>query len=613
MSKTATIAISTLLFGACAISAFPAARPEPPLKHRLAGKAHIAMLEKRIPELMALAGVPGMSIALIEDGRVVWSRGFGVRSSKTGQPVGERTAFVAASLTKPFFACLAMKLVEAGQIDLDRPLVTYAPADVIAGNFLKHPLDAAGFQADRFAKITARMVLSHSSGLPHGGPRNPMPILFAPGEKFRYSAEGYEYLQRVLEHVTGKPLAELARELLIGPLGMKDSAMAWEDSLAADAVVGHDLLGATIGEFRKRTQAHAAASLYTTAADYGRFVAALMDGRLLLPKTTAAMLAPQVAVKENLSWSLGFGIERTGGGTAFWQWGDDQLFRNYIVAYPEKRTALVYLTNSQNGLAIGQALLDLAIGGGRDQGLAFLNYERHDSPAGMLLRAARDRGVEAALRLFREACARDPRAFANQDLNMLGYALMGGGRIPEAVAALKANAEAFPDLANVWDSLAEACMKGGDDEQALRFYRKAVETAGSDKRSDPAFLERLVQEAGATAERLEKRLQRRLGKEEAAKLYGRFCGDFLFEIPGVGAMTVRVFVADGLFWGKAQDGIAGDRAEFIPVAGKPLEFELDSPTVGMLDWEFLIDGQGAVVGARFFQPQMNLRAEGIRK
>jgi CubicO group peptidase (beta-lactamase class C family) len=155
-----------------------------PLKTALDRREQIAALEKTIPALMETAGIPGMSIALIRDGEVIWSRGFGVKKSKTGEPVKDDTVFEAASLTKPFLAFLAMKFVQDGKLDLDKPLVAYAPEDYIVQNFVRHPLNKEGFRYDLFKKITARMVLSHSSGLPHGESRMPYGQRIQPTRKY---------------------------------------------------------------------------------------------------------------------------------------------------------------------------------------------------------------------------------------------------------------------------------------------------------------------------------------------------------------------------------------------------------------------------------------------
>jgi CubicO group peptidase (beta-lactamase class C family) len=584
-----------------------------PLKTNVDLREHIAALEKAIPTLMETAGVPGMSIALIRDGEVVWSRGFGVKNTKTGEPVKDDTVFEAASLTKPFFAFLAMKFVEDGKLDLDKPLVTYAPEDYIVQNFIRHPVDKEGFRYDLFKKITARMVLSHSSGLPHGEPRMPLPIFFEPGKQYKYSAEGYEYLQVVVEHLAGEPLDEIMRKRVIEPFGMKDSSMVWREAYETQAAVGHDCFADTTGELRKRTKADAAATLYTTAADYAQFVAALMNNRGLEKSTIKKMLSPQIKVEKNVSWSLGFGLERTPNGKAFWQWGDYGIFRNYIAAYPEKKIGVVYLTNSENGLSIGQEVLDLAIGGGEDYGLGHLEYPRYHSPFMALVRTIRTQGINEALRFYQEQRKQDPTYFKESDLNRLGYTLMNGGREGEAVEILKMNAEAFPDSANVYDSLAEAYMTSGDDGQAVLFYKRAIEMAPRDKNSDKAFLESLVKGAREKVERLEKRISRKLGDKEAEKKYARFLGNWEYDVPGFGKLVLRVFVADGLLWGSVEGGVLGRRAEFIPVEGKPLEFKLDSPALGLFDHKFIADDKGAVVKSEFYLPSANIKGTGFKK
>jgi hypothetical protein len=181
------------------------------------------------------------------------------------------------------------------------------------------------------------------------------------------------------------------------------------------------------------------------------------------------------------------------------------------------------------------------------------------------------------------------------------------------VEILKLNAESFPESANVYDSLAEATMKIGDDGQAVLLYKKAIETASRDQKADKAFLERLATGARERVEKLEKRSKRRLGGEEAEKKYSRFTGSWQFDVQGHGLMIIKVFVADGLLWGSAEGGVLGDRAEFIPVEGRSLEFKLDSPDQGLIDWEFIEDEKGTIIKTQFYLQSMNLKAFGIKK
>ena len=195
-----------------------------PLKTDVPKEKLVAALERSIPDLMKKANIPGLTIAVVRDGKLLWTKGFGVKSTKTNEPVTEDTIFEAASLTKPFFAYAAMKMVESGELSLDRPLCEYLPREKIEQG-LGHSLDLEGFRGDWLRKITARMVLSHSSGLPHGERGKPFPIFFEPGTRYRYSADGYFYLQQVMEHLKGQSLDALMQKMAIDPLGMTASHM----------------------------------------------------------------------------------------------------------------------------------------------------------------------------------------------------------------------------------------------------------------------------------------------------------------------------------------------------------------------------------------------------
>jgi CubicO group peptidase (beta-lactamase class C family) len=478
-----------------------------PLKTDLGREKLIGHLEKALPELMKKADIPGMSIAVIQDGKIIWTEGFGIKNTKTGEPVNKDTVFEAASLTKPFFAYVAMKLVESRELDLDKPLVEYVPEDYLVKEYIRHPMELEGFRSDWFRRITARMVLSHSSGLPHGESRKPLPIFFEPGTQYRYSADGYMYLQRVIEHLRGESLTGIMRELAIEPLEMEHSSMVWQERYETQSAVGHDVMSETNGRFRKRRAPHAAATLYTTAEDYAKFVVAMMNDVGLKSTTIAEMLTPQINVDKDVFWGLGFGLEKTPNGKAFWQWGDYGIFRNYVVAYKEKKIGVVYLTNGFNGLSIGGDVVKNAIGGGDDLGLAYLDYARYDSPTMQIVRAAKDKEVEEVVGLFQKLRKEHPDDFAESDINNLGYFLMNAGRVPAAIEIFKINAEYYPNSANVYDSLAEAYMNNGDTDLAIKYYKKALETVPKDSTTDKDLLERVKQGASEKLKELEAKKQ----------------------------------------------------------------------------------------------------------
>ncbi|MEP7290270.1 MAG: serine hydrolase domain-containing protein, partial [Chloroflexota bacterium] len=149
----------------------------------------VPLLEQRIPQVMIQRSVPGLSAVLFSDTAIVWSQGFGVSNTVTQKPVTTETIFEGASLSKPVTAYAALKLCAQGKLALDRSLATYLSED------------------DELAasKITLQHVLSHSTGLPNWrGRSQPIRIQSEPGARFGYSGEGYVYLQRVIERITGQ-------------------------------------------------------------------------------------------------------------------------------------------------------------------------------------------------------------------------------------------------------------------------------------------------------------------------------------------------------------------------------------------------------------------------
>jgi CubicO group peptidase (beta-lactamase class C family) len=320
----------------------------------------------------------------------------------------------------------------------------------------------------------------------------------------RYSADGYYYLQKVIEHIKGEPLEEIMRKMVIEPLKMSNSSMVWQERYEKMAAVGHNIFSETDGNFRKRTEAHAAASLYTTARDYAQFVMAMMNDIGLKNETIKEMLTPQIDVDKDLYWSLGFGLERTDNGDAFWQWGDYGIFRNYIVAYKKQKIGVVYLTNSYNGLSICQDIINHSIGGGKELGIAYLNYDRYDSPSVKFLLAVKDIGIDEAIKLFHELRKAHPDAFNEGKINGFGYTLLNSKRNTEAIEIFKLNVEAYPESANVYDSLAEAYMTNGDKELAIKYYKKTLEMIPKDTKADKEFLERIKKGALEKLEKLEK-------------------------------------------------------------------------------------------------------------
>lgn len=347
-----------------------------------------ADLLRHLPRLLELASVPGLALAVVDGGRV-WRRGFGQAVEDPARAVSEETVFEAASLGKPLFAYAVLRLADAGVIELDRPLYDYLPDP-----------DAS---APRMKRVTARHVLSHTTGLPNWRQQpGPLTPAFDPGTEFSYSGEGFFYLQRVVEQVSRMPFGQLMREQVLDPLDMKQSSYVWlpafesrmaagydgnENRLDVQAAIGRRTLaiagewGKPLAEWRYQDSAravplinpqwpvlplymvpNAAASLLTTVGDYAKFLVRLVaqapsQGLEVKAETRRAMTTPQVRLNSALQWGLGWGIQRDEYGEVLWHWGANNSFRNFVIADPNHGRAIVVLTNSENGPRIYERVI----------------------------------------------------------------------------------------------------------------------------------------------------------------------------------------------------------------------------------------------------------------
>ncbi len=356
-----------------------------------------------LPGLMDKALVPGLAIALVEDGSVVSVKTAGVMNRESKQPIDEETVFEAASLSKPMFAYTVLRLTDSGLIDLDRPLDSYLASSSVSAD-------------DKAKQITARHVLSHSSGFMNWrfNEGAELSVTFPPGSQFSYSGEGYIYLQRVVEEITGRGLESVMREYLFEPLGLKKSSYVWSEARESDMARGYrkphestegDSWGVASGKKRlalsrewqkpldtwryaDMVKAHphiyeqfppfptffspnVAGSLFTTAGEYARFMMLFMaqpnGGEIakkleLAPTTRDDMLTAQVNINESLGWGLGWGVETVGDTKYFWHWGDNVHFKNLVIGDPTRGRALVILTTSTTGNRLWEPIVSHVTG-----------------------------------------------------------------------------------------------------------------------------------------------------------------------------------------------------------------------------------------------------------
>jgi CubicO group peptidase (beta-lactamase class C family) len=470
-----TIVLVTLSYPAVLMLAQQA---NAPLPNSTKKEQVIQQLEQLIPKLLQEGDVPGLSIALIRNSEVVWHKGYGVKNSQTKEPVTDGTMFEAASLSKPVFAYAVLKLADLGKIDLDTPLNKYLPGNYDVGD------------DQRIHQITARQVLSHTTGFPNWRNDKLLKIYFMPGERFSYSGEGFVYLSKVVEKISGEKFNDFMKHSVFEPLGMTSSSYVWQDNFAQSKSYGHSPMSEPRGQ-NKVEIANAAASLVTTAQDYGKFLAAILKGQGLKKATLQQMMKAQIKVSESgtnntmrmpeklsptLSWGLGAGLQQTADGLSFWHWGDNGNTKAYFVAFEKKKSGVVIFTNSANGLSIIPEIVDAAVGG-QQPALAWLKYESYKSPAKVLFKSIVAKGAVEALNEYREwrKGRKSDEAVNESQMNRIGYNLVGLKRLKDAIEVFKLNVEDYPQSPNTYDSLGEAYLQNGEKELAIKNYKRSVE------------------------------------------------------------------------------------------------------------------------------------------
>jgi CubicO group peptidase (beta-lactamase class C family) len=545
--------------------------------------------------------VPGVSIALIEDGHIAWARAYGVADVSTKTAVTPQTLFQAASLSKPVTALAVLRLADQGKLSLTAPVNSLLRTwKLPEGPFT--------------AKVTLERILSHSAGLTVAGfagyppgatlptlvetlngrpPANNKPVRadVEPGTSFRYSGGGYEIAQLVLSDVTGQPFGKLMQETVLGPAGMVDSVFQEPLSaeLAARAASGHDDEGTLLpGKWHVYPEL-AAAGLWTTASDLARFVLAVQQARTGAP---GALLSKPMATKMlsvanvgDLGIALGNGlglfIDQRGKGTfahvSMEQPGGAEGFRALLVASSEGGYGVVVMTNGDGGSKLADEIvrgaaqvygwkaltipplkrshpseeqlkkltgryrvgsdevLSVTVGHGALRAQPILgeafdlfpveggDYVRQEPPthyafdaAGLVtknlfedktglrvnpgdttplefLLAGKTERALAGYRKLKDLDATDP-AIAELRLNELGYQLLPTA--PEkALTIFRLNAEFYPESPNTWDSLAEVLLGAGKRTEALRCYRKVLETVPKDSHLPQQLKTSLLQNA----------------------------------------------------------------------------------------------------------------------
>jgi CubicO group peptidase (beta-lactamase class C family) len=452
----------------------------------------IPMGEKQSPirlslaALMELYKVPALSIAVIDDYKIVWAKGYGTIGTGATSPVTTKTLFQAGSISKPVAATGALYLVEQGKLSLDedvnRKLKTWK---VPENEFTKEQ------------KVTLRRLMSHTAGLTvHGFPGYdvdaPLPTLvqifkgekpantapiqvdLVPGTQQRYSGGGVTIEQQLMMDVTGKPFPALLRENVLDKIGMSDSSYEQPLPPARATMTAN-------GTYADGKPVHgkwhiypemAAAGLWTTPTDLAKFAIEIAQSRRgKSNRVLSQKMAEEMLTEVKDGAGLGFFVEKDNPGQ-FGHNGADEGFQALLTMNSESGKGVAIMADSDNGINVANFVL-------RSVAKEYAWNYKFGGEMPALVIIARVRGMQAALDQYTKlkSAGELQGEHAEGALNQLGYTLLYSmpGHEQDAITVFQRNVQEFPASSNVYDSLGEAYVVAGQKDLAIANYEKSLQ------------------------------------------------------------------------------------------------------------------------------------------
>lgn len=346
--------------------------------HTLDGRAlPPASIDKTVTDAMVSNQVPGLGVAIIENGRVVYAKAYGMRDREKALPMTVDTVMYGASLTKATFAWMVMQLVDEGKVDLDRSIGDYLPKPL--PDYEKYA-DLAG--DERWRKLTFRILLSHCTGFANFRSLEPdgkLRFHRDPGARYGYSGEGINLAQFVLENGLGLDVGKELQRRVFDRFAMTRTAMTWSAAFADNLGQSYADDGALLGH-KMRGSVRAAGSMDTTIADWSRFLAAVARGDGLSAKARREMVRRQTLIDSpfqfptlteertdkwraiELGYGLGWGLFKSPYGDAFFKEGHDDGTSNYALVVDARRNGIVMMANSNRAEMLFVSLVDALLG-----------------------------------------------------------------------------------------------------------------------------------------------------------------------------------------------------------------------------------------------------------
>lgn len=460
-------------------------------------------IKKALIEQKKMFDVPGIAFGMINNDTVVYADAHGLRNLQTKRPMNARSVFHMASVSKPFVATAIVQLVEQGKIDLDEKLTHYLPYFEMAD--------------ERYKDISIRQMLAHTSGIPNTGDyewdkpqydegaaeryvrsHKTLTLDFTPGEKYSYSNPAFDILCDVIAKVSDLPFEDYMKKNIFEPIGMKNSTFykpEVSEDLATSPHILDDSLRISVSEIYPYNRRHAGSStLHSNVEDMLLWAKmnlnkGSIDGRQIYNEASYKLLTtihtPEGSRKVGLSWFLG-NVHET---PVYYHSGQDTGFKTFFAFMPEKRSAVVMMVNTDKFWIFDSAAMLL-------KRSVFKDSIKIEAPIHFKMKDyILTDGIEKTKEIYFQEEQKAPQryTFDNGGIDDLGYWLIDRGHLERALDVFIFNTELEPEHAGWVDSVADAYKEMDSLDQAIHWYKKALEMK-PDQDFSRRKLEKLLEE-----------------------------------------------------------------------------------------------------------------------
>lgn len=432
----------------------------------------IKVFDKEIDQMINEIGIPGLSLAIINNNEIVYSKAYGKKRLGDNTPVDDGTVFEAASLTKSFLVYVAHKMVDEGLLELDKPMYEY-----LAYEPLEHD--------SRYKLITPHMILSHSSGIENWRRDNnedKLEILSTPGEKFVYSGEGFHYLAKVIESILQKPYEQYVDQMIIQPFGLQNTYIRFDtiNSIPSNFAVGYDFFGNEVEKW-KNINAVPASGNNLNAKDFAKLVIQTFNGKNLSKDRIADITSGEVKMvpgnPSSLYLGAGYMINYMEQDTLVSFAGSNDGYKAWVSYSVVNKRGFVFFTNSEIGISILKRLNEISVNLPIDPLLSLLQFPQYPSDLFPLLKVYNNKTPKEMFLKISELDHKKESGIDFSVLNMLSSIIQKKDKLT-AKSLMQENTKLHPDNAAAFYNLAQFSMNMSEYQLAYDNFKKCKELNG---------------------------------------------------------------------------------------------------------------------------------------